>query len=165
MIRAPLGRLSLLSWLVAGLGACASVGSYVPPVDGAPAADVVGEDPGFLDGLDPLASVSTTWFVRVDDDALSRSAWSGYPNLVRVPAGQHELEVGGSVRQRGRVIATGSAVFRVAFEAGRTYRATTHATTGLGPGQPGQVVIQLETSDTAGEAAAGGSGEAARADG
>ena len=87
------------------LGACASTGTYVAPLPEAPAALVVGEDPTFLEGLDPLATTSATWFEQVDDDTLSRSAWSGYPNEVRVPAGEHRLSVGGAVRQRGRVIA------------------------------------------------------------
>jgi hypothetical protein len=106
---------------------------------------IVGEDPTFLEGLDPLATTSTTWFVRVDQDSLSRSAWNGYPNEVRVRPGSREVEVGGTVRQRGRVIASGSAVLRVEVEAGRTYSAST----GLSPEQPGQVVIQVETADTA----------------
>ena len=141
------GSASLLPALggLALLGACASTGTYVAPVSDAPAALVVGEDPTFLDGLDPLATTSATWFEQVDDDTLSRSAWSGYPNEVRVPPGEHRLSVGGAVRQRGRVIAAGDAVFRVDFEAGRTY----HVSTSLVPGKPGEVEILMETSDSA----------------
>ena len=77
------------------LGSCSSVGTYVEPAEGAPVATLVGEDPSLFEGLDPLRTVSTTWFVRVDEHSLSRSAWSGYPNELRVAPGPHEVEVGG----------------------------------------------------------------------
>lgn len=140
---APTLRLLALS-VLSLLGACASTGTYVAPAPDAPAALVVGEDPTFLEGLDPLATTASTWFEQVDDDTLSRSAWSGYPDQVRVPPGKHALSVGGAVRQRGRVIAAGDAVFHVDFEAGQTY----HVSTSLVPGQPGEVEILMETSDS-----------------
>ncbi len=127
------------------LSGCASTGTYVASAPDAAAAVVVGEDPAFLDGLDPLATTHSTWFEQVDEDTLSRSAWSGFPKELRVPPGEHTLSVGGAVRQRGRVIAAGDAVFRVDFEAGRTY----HVSTSLVPGKPGEVEILMETSDSA----------------
>ena len=125
------------------LGSCSSVGTYVEPADGAPVATLVGEDPSLFEGLDPLRTVSTTWFVRVDEHSLSRSAWSGYPNELRVVPGPHEVEVGGSVEQRARVLARDKAVFQAVFEAGRTYHVTTQLKAG------GGVEIVMETSDTA----------------
>ncbi|MCK5941749.1 MAG: hypothetical protein KAI24_07270 [Planctomycetes bacterium] len=131
---------SLLALLTA---ACSSTGTYVPPADDAPAATLIGEAPSFGASLDPLAANAKTWFVRVDDDTLTRSAWDGYAEQVRVTPGPHEVEVGGSIRQRGQSVASGSAVFRLVFEAGRTYQAHT-ALVGAG-----QVEISLETADTA----------------
>ena len=140
----PLHRLGTAAFVTL-LCACSATGTYTAPAPDAPAALVVGEDPSFLAGLDPLSTTSKTWFTKVDDDTLSTSAWSGYPNEVRVPAGQHAVAVGGAVYLRGRAIARGETVFELVFEAGRTY----HVSTGLSPDAPGEVVIQMETSDTA----------------
>jgi hypothetical protein len=61
----------------------------------------------------------------------------------KFPIAIHAPTPVGGVKQRGRVLAQGTSLFAVEFEAGKTYHVTL-ALAGIGP-----VVIKMESSGTA----------------
>ena len=129
----------LCGWL---LGACSIAGTYEPPLEGAPAAVLIGADSPLWSNPSPFGLVAKARFTRVDDDALPRSAWSGYPSSVRVPPGKHYVVVEGELRADGRSWAYGSESFYEEFEAGRTYYVTVQPTA-----KPGDVRIVMAPAD------------------
>ena len=106
------------------LGACAAPGTYVPPPDNAPVAVLVGQRSPLWSNPSPFGMTCKTRFRRVDNDSLTRSAWSGYPSEVRLASGKHHVEVEGEVRMDGLSVGHGSTAFVTDFEAGKIYGAT-----------------------------------------
>ena len=141
------------AWLsvFAALSACAAPGTYVPPLDGAPAAVLIGQSSPLWSNPSPFGVIGKTRFRRVDDDALARSAWSGYPSEVRLAPGQHYVEVEGEVRMDGRSLGHGREAFVADFEAGKVYCATVRLNQRIGA-----VVFDLEELPEQPEAAAPG---------
>ena len=106
------------------LGACAAPGTYVPPADNAPVAVLVGQRSPLWSNPSPFGMICKTRFRRIDNDSLTRSAWSGYPSEVRIASGKHDVEVEGEVRMDGLSVGHGSKSFVADFEAGKVYCAT-----------------------------------------
>ena len=145
MIRGAGLLLCLLS-----LGACSSVGTYVPPAEGLPAAVVIGANSPLWSNPSPFGFVAKARFTRVNDDTLSRSALYGYPSSIRVPPGKHYVEVQGELRVDGRSWAHGTQGLYEEFEAGCTY--FVHVKPDKVPGVV-QILLVTSEGDPVGESA------------
>ena len=88
--------------------------------------------------------ICKTRFRQIDNDSLTRSAWSGYPVEVRLAPGKHDVEVEGEVRMDGLSLGYGSKAFAADFEAGKVYCATVRFNR-----RTNKVVFKLEELDDA----------------